>query len=325
MAGVSIKSVSRVINHEPNVRESMRAKVQAAIDALGFRPNVAARSLAAGRSFLIGILFDNPSPNYTMQAQDGVYAVCREHGYQLTIERVDCQSDNVAADMEAMLLHHRLDGMVVTPPATESDAVLSVLERLKIPYVRIAPVSYPGRSDAVDMDDRAAAAEVAAHLCALGHTEFGIINGPANHGAAALRRQGFLDALADHGIAGARVYQAQGDFTYLSGMRAGFEILRQARRPTAVFAENDDMAAGFYAAVAQAGLKIPDDISVVGFDDSWIAEALWPALTTIHQPTAAMAGLAATRLIDGGWSGSRTLPYHLALRGSTGIYAGDGS
>lgn len=129
------------------------------------------------------------------------------------------------------------------------------------------------------------------------HRRFGIVNGPANHGAAATRREGFLRALAERGVGASAVRQAPGDFGFRSGIGAGLELLRADGRPTAIFATNDDMAAGVFAAAAQTGLRIPEDVSVVGFDDSWIAESVWPGLTTIHQPVAEMAEAAVRMLI----------------------------
>lgn len=322
-AGVSMKTVSRVINREENVRDRLRVKVEAAIAELGYVPNLAARSLAAGRAFRIGVLLDNPSPNYTMKIQDGAYAACRRLGYQLVIEHIDTQGADVAADMQAMLRNRPMDGMLVTPPATESAAVMDGLEALAIPYARMAPTDFVGRSLAVGMDDRAAAAEMAKHLWDLGHRRFGIVNGPCLHGASGQRREGFLAALAERGVAREDVMQASGDFTFHSGIGAGLGLLRDANRPTAIFAANDDMAAGIFAAAAQIGLIIPRDLSVAGFDDSWIAESVWPGLTTIHQPIAEMAALAVEQLIarqDEAPTGDQAmmLDYRLIRRASTG-------
>lgn len=321
-AGVSMKTVSRVINGEANVRDNLRKKVQSAIDALGYVPNVAARSLAAGRTFVIGVLFDNPSPNYTMMIQDGVYSACRRWGYQLVIEHVDTRHADVAADMRAILQNRRMDAMIVTPPTTESDTVLSMLEEFHIPYARISPTSFPGRSAAVSMEDERAAADMVQHLWSLGHRRLAIVNGPPSHGSAALRRAGFLKALAERGIASEQVLQASGEFDFQSGIGAGLELLRRQDRPTAIFAANDDMAAGVLAAAAQAGLSVPADLSVAGFDDSWIAQSVWPGLTTIHQPIAEMAAAAAEILISKRDASAKSpalkLGYQLMIRASTG-------
>jgi LacI family transcriptional regulator len=320
-ADVSMKSVSRVINAEPNVGADLRERVMAAVRELGYQPNLAARSLAAGRSFVIGVLFDNPSPNYTMKVQEGIYAACRRAGYQLVIEHVDTSAPDVEATMDMMLANRRLDGLVLTPPVTDSGTVLAAIEARGVAYVRLSPGRFPDRSSFVATNDSAGAGELADHLWAQGHRIFGIANGPPTHAAASWRRQGFLAALARHGVSESDLLEVDGNFTFQSGIAAGLALLKRDRRPTALFATNDDMAAGIFAAAAQLDIRIPDQLSVVGFDDSWIAESVWPALTTVHQPIAEMAQLAADMLIagKGAAAGSRTahLDCRLILRGST--------
>ncbi len=315
-----MKSVSRVINREPNVSEKLRAKVQTAIAALGYVPELAARSLAGGRAFAIGILFDNPSPNYTMKIQAGAYQACREHGFHLIIENLHSARTDVAEQAQAILTNTRVDGFILTPPITENAAVMDVLEARSIPYVRIAPVSFPGRSPAFVMDDAAAAGELAAHLWEMGHRRFGVVNGPAEHGAAGTRRAGFLTMLAALGHQEGAA-EAFGGFLFETGIEAGHELLSGPNRPTAIFAANDDSAAGVISAAAQLGLRVPEDVSVAGFDDSWVAKSVWPYLTTIYQPISEMAHAAATLLIERAAeaqpNGSRWLDYQLVIRQST--------
>ncbi|MBU6206750.1 MAG: substrate-binding domain-containing protein, partial [Alphaproteobacteria bacterium] len=191
--------------------------------------------------------------------------------------------------------------------------VMNMLEARGIPIVRIAPVSFAGRTPAVIIDDAAAAGEVARHFRALGHSHFGIINGPIEHGAAGTRRTGFIEALGRADCA-----EATGGFLFAGGIEAAYKLLRRDARPTAIFATNDDMAAGVYAAANKLGLKVPQDVSVIGFDDSWTATCVWPGLTTIYQPITEMAHEAARLLI------MRESPredvvmaYHLVERAST--------
>lgn len=321
LAGVSIKSVSRVVNDEPNIRPALRLKVEEAIEALGYKPNPAARSLAAGRSFAIGVLFDNPSPSYTMKVQEGAYAACHRAGYQLVIEHVHTAGPDVAGVMAAMLANRRLDGMVVTPPATDRAVVLDALEQYRTRYIRIAPNSFPGRSPSISSNDGEAVGQAVRHLWGLGHRRFGLIDGPPAHGASQWRRQGYVSALERQGLAEAEILCADGDFTFASGIRAGRLLLAANPRPTAIFAANDDMAAGLFAAAAQMGIGIPDGLSVVGFDNSWIATTLWPELTTLHQPIAEMAFDAVEMLIasksEGDSPAARLQDCELVIRGST--------
>jgi LacI family transcriptional regulator len=317
-SGVSMKSVSRVINREPNVTDGLRLKVQDAINALGYVPDMAARSLAGARAFTIGILFDNPSPNYTMKVLAGAYQACRAQNFHLLIENLDSGAEDVGEQMRTILLNTRVDGFVLTPPITESAPVMDMLEARGIPYARIAPVSFPGRSPAYSIDDGAAAGEIARHLWSLGHRRFGLVNGPVEHGAAVTRRAGFLAALSDLGASIAHL-EAHGAFAFDGGIDAGRELLDRPNPPTAIFAMNDDSAAGVMSAAAQLGLRVPQDVAVAGFDDSWVAKSVWPYLTTIYQPITEMAHKATTRLIErSGVNGDSLLAYELIIRGSTG-------
>ncbi len=319
-AGVSMKSVSRVVNREANVSEKLRVKIQKAIDALGYVPDPAARSLAGARTRTIAILFDNPSPYYTMKIQAGAYEACREHGFHLLIEHLDSAAVNVAKQMHEILLNLRVDGFVLTPPITDNEEVLDILDATGIPYVRIAPVSFPHRSASFSIDDRAAAAEIAKHFWDLGHRRFGMVTGPIDHGASGTRKEGFLSALDILGHVG-EVPEAYGGFQFDLAIDAGRLLLTSPDKPTAIFAMNDDSAAGVMAAAAQLGMRIPQDIAIAGFDDSWIAKSVWPYLTTIYQPISEMAHQAATLLIerdaDKSPAGDCLHDYKLMVRAST--------
>lgn len=323
LAGVSIKSVSRVINREPHVSAKLGAKVNAAIDHLGYVPDQAARSLAGARSFTLGVLFDNPSPHYTMKVQAGIYRACVEHQYHLRIDNLD--SIEPAADFEsqltALLRNGRVDGFVLTPPITDNLRVLDFLERHNLRYSRIAPFVDPQRAAGVRIDDHAAGMQVAELFWNLGHRRFGIVNGPESHGASLARRAGFIEQLRtfDPNI---RVAEAYGGFQFVGGIEAGRELIGLAERPTAIFAANDDSAAGAMVAIREKGLSVPEQVSFCGFDDSWVASSVWPLLTTIRQPIEEMAYAAACSLIDRDGRrnepGVRTLDFELITRGSVG-------
>lgn len=324
-AGVSLKSVSRVVNGEAHVSDKLRAKVTEAVEALGYVPDVAARSLAGSRSFVVGVLFDNPSPNYNMKVQAGAYEACRDAGYHLRIDDIDssCSDEELAAQIGAVLQKGRCDGFVLTPPLTDDARLLGMLERERKRYVRIAPVLDHGRSSAVETDDFEAAGEVASLFHRLGHKRIGIVNGPKSHGRAAHRREGFLQEmrLLD---SQAVVHEEFGDFTFYSGIEAGKRLLQSCKPPLAVFAANDDMAAGVMNAAQQMGYRVPQDVSVCGFDDGIIATTVWPYLTTIHQPIARMAFAAVRMLIDGVESAPATerIGSHLVERDSVATPGG---
>jgi LacI family transcriptional regulator len=311
--------VSRVVNREAHVSDKLRAKVTEAVEALGYVPDVAARSLAGARSFTVAVLFDNPSPNYNMKVQAGAYQACRDAGYHLRIDEVDSRrpDDELAAQITGILQKGRCDGFVLTPPLSDDPRVLEALEREGKSYVRIAPVFAPGRSSAVETNDFEAAAEVARLFHGLSHRRIAIVNGPEHHGRSAHRREGFLQTIAslDPEV---QVLEERGDFTFYSGIVAGKRLLHCCRPPLAVFATNDDMAAGVINAAQQAGYRVPEDVSVCGFDDGIIAMTVWPYLTTIHQPIAEMAASAVKMLIGeaGGLPVRRQIPSFLVKRDS---------
>ncbi|MEY4763123.1 MAG: hypothetical protein RLZZ200_2979 [Pseudomonadota bacterium] len=297
-AGVSIKTVSRVINREPHVRPPLREKVELAISKLGYVPNSAARALSGSRSFVVAALFSNPSLHYIAELQKGALRICRERGYHLVIEQVD-DSDPAYLDyLDRFLQGVRLDGVILSPPLTDDAGVMERLDGMGIPYVRIAPLSDVDRSHALFSDDRSGAALLARHLASLGHRRFGLVTGPDTHLASYERRQGFLDELAVAGFGKDAVEVIQGDYSYDSGMAAGIELLAKRAPVTAVFSCNDDMASAVIAAATRLGVKVPDELSVVGFDDSPVATQIWPPITTIRQPIADMSAEAARLLID---------------------------
>jgi len=322
-AGVAIKSVSRVINNEPYVSATLRDKVQTAIAALNYVPDTAARSLAGARSFTISVLFDNPSPNYTMKVLAGAYRACVERQYHLRIDSIDTSADTPAlhAALEAIFRNARCDGFVLTPPISDDPRVLDELERYGARYARLAPFRDAERSFSVTIDDAAAAARLADLLHGHGHRRIGLVNGPEQHGAAHTRRQGFIDRLRqiDPGVI---ITEAMGGFAFEMGIHAGHALLSTPDRPTAIFAANDDSAAGVMVACSQLGLSVPRDVSVCGFDDSWVARTTWPYLTTVFQPIEAMAQTAALMMIDrkDGDDAQRSfqLDFELILRDSVG-------
>jgi LacI family transcriptional regulator len=323
-SGVSIKTVSRVLNREPNVKADTRDRVQAAVAALKYRPNISARSLAGSKAYLIGVFFDNPSPGYITDVQLGAIARCREEGYHLIVEPLDSAADDVEEQVGPMLANLRMDGVILTSPVCDHPVVLAALEREEVPYVRIAPGLNLDRSAWVGMDDRLAAYEMTKHLIGLGHRDIGFIIGHPNHGASHLRHKGFMDAMADSGLTVRPERVEQGHFSFRSGFEAAERLLSGEDRPTAIFASNDDMALGVMAVANRLRLNVPETLSIAGFDDTPGAKITWPQLTTVRQPIAAMAGAAADMLLTGvAWEEgeappSQLLDFELVVRESTG-------
>lgn len=320
LAGVSLKSVSRVINAEPHVSSKLRTKVEAAIAELKYVPDMAARSLAGSRAFIVGLMFDNPSPSYTMKIQKGAYDACRDNQYHLRVDNIDSTVPlaEFEAQLSAMLRNSRCDGFVLTPPLTDNLYLLEYLDKAGMRYVRIAPDVERERSPGVCIDDAAGAAAMARHLWELGHRRYAIVGGPSSHGAAVRRREGFIAELQRLGLT-EPIVEANGEFAFEAGIRAGREVLSANPRPTAIFAGNDDSAAGIIVACAQLGLTVPRDVSVCGFDDSWIAKSVWPYLTTVYQPMEEMGRAAALLLLrrDEPENVIHKMDFHLVVRDST--------
>jgi len=320
-AGVAIKTVSRVLNDEPNVREETRARVLAAVEALHYFPSLSARSLAGRRSYLIGLVYENPSANYIVDIQHGAMARCRQEKFRLFVHQCSGRDAELIRDVIGLVDQTHVDGLVVPAPLSQSIDLIRALDRRKLPFVRISPSAIDHRSPSVDMDDEGAAREMTEHLIELGHTRIGFITGHPTHHASALRLDGYRAALQAHRILYEPAYVKQGHFVFESGLGAGRELLALPKRPTAVFASNDDMAAGVLMAAHELGLQVPSQLSVAGYDDTYIARITWPRLTTVHQPSYDMAWSATDLLLQAlkNGEGARTsrLAHRLIVREST--------
>ena len=298
LAGVSIKTVSRVLNDEPSVRPDTRGRVEEAMAALNYQPSLPARSLAGRRSNLIGLVYENPSANYVFDVQSGAMARCREGKLRLFIQSCNGLGDQLIGEVLAMIEQTHVDGLVVTPPLSANRALIALLERQGLPFVRIGPDEEDFDSPAVVIDDEAAAAAMTAYLLDLGHERIGFIAGHPEHGSSHLRKAGYRGAFEARGATAPEDLTEQGYNTAASGRDAALLLLRRADRPTAIFASNDDMAAGVVLAAHELGLDVPADLSVAGYDDTQLARIVWPTLTTIHQPTYNMSHCATGLLID---------------------------
>jgi LacI family transcriptional regulator len=321
-AGVSIKTVSLVARQEPNVNKKTRDAVRAVIDRLGYRPTASARGSVSARSGLLGLILENPNPAYSLDLLRGAQKAARDNGYQLVVELLD--SPDIARAIVDLVVQSNLEGLIVPPPLCDNPAIMQALESLGRPFACIAPNAQPPHGFMIGMDDREAAEAMTRHLIDLGHRRIGFIMGRKGTATTARRLQGYRDAMAAAGLDTPEDLIAQGDFRLRSGLAAGALLLDRPDRPTAVFASNDDMAAGVLMAAHRLGLDAPRDLSVSGFDDSATATAMWPPLTTVRQPVPEMAAGAAQLIIDHQRAGDedaprcRKLPFQLIVRESTG-------
>ena len=318
LAQVSTKTVSRVLNKEKYVAEETRLRVERVVAELNFSPSIAARMLAGKRSHQVALLYDNHSPHYIHQIQTGVWARCMEERVRLLAQPTDVASTTLAREVGELIDQTQVDGVILSSPVTDAVAVLDELERRDVPYVRISPGTEHGRSSAVFMDDVQAADDMTTHLLSLGHRRIGFIVGHVNHTASDQRLFGYRRALDRAGVHFEPRYVRPGAFDFASGEAAADMLLDLAQPPTAIFASNDDMAAGVLTVAHRRGLSPPHDLSVSGFDDTALAGQLWPPLTTVRQPTRDLAYAAASLLFSGdGAAVQRRLPHELVIRGST--------
>jgi LacI family transcriptional regulator len=297
-AGVAIKTVSRVLNDEPNVRDETRARVQAVVKELNYHPSMSARGLAGRRSYLIALIYENPSANYVVDVQHGAMTRCRQERFQLFVHQCTEKGDELTREIMGLVDQTHADGLVVTPPLSESAELIEALDRRALPFVRIAPNPNQIRhsSPYVDIDDEGAAREMTEYLIGLGHRRIGFIVGHPDHYASGRRLQGYKSALRANKLPFRANYVKAGQFVFESGLEGARELLKGAEPPTAIFASNDDMAAGVLMAAHELGIPVPAQLSVVGFDDTYIARIVWPRLTTVHQPSYDLA-YAATGLL----------------------------
>jgi LacI family transcriptional regulator len=318
--GTSKKTISRVLNSDPNVSQSMRQRVVDAVAALNYRPLMSARSLAANRSFMIGLLYDNRSPSYIMEVQAGVLEACEAQHYSMMVQPLVSTAPDFAERVEDILTRHRPDGLILTPPLTDHPQLLDCLRKQGVPFASIAP-RHCGESIGVILREREAAAAMVQHLVSLGHRRIAHIVGDLEHGAGIWRLAGYRDGLAQAGLKEDPAYMVQGRFSFESGVEAMRKLLALPERPTAVFAADDDMAVGAIWAAAEAGVSIPRDVSICGFDDTTIATQVWPPLTTVHQPVREMGRRATQelllRLLNKGEARMVEVDYQMRIRAST--------
>ena len=202
LAGVSIKTVSRVMNNEPSVRQPTREKVMAVVEELNYQPNLAARNLAGTKSFSIAFIYDNPNAYYVIDMQNGILAACKKQGFELLIHPCDAKADNLLAEITKMVKHSRIAGLVLTPPFSEQPEFVQQMKDLDIEVVRIVSgdIAPDDIAPCIMVNDHAAAQSITQHLVDLGHKKIGFIAGEAEHRSTVERLRGYKQALVDNAI-----------------------------------------------------------------------------------------------------------------------------
>jgi LacI family transcriptional regulator len=283
-AGVSVRTASRVLNQSPKVNAQTRARVQEVIRSLNFIPNLRARALASNRSFMLGFVHDDPNAEIADQVQRGIFTECAQFGYELLVHSVDHKNPHLVEDVMSFVRRTGVDGLIVIAPVSENLELAHALADLGVPVAAVNSVALDFHKNKIVSREREACGDIARHFIELGHREIGVISGPLVQTAARERQIGFNAALAEAGIALRPENVLEGDWTFESGLECARKLMASPHRPTAVYAGNDRMAAALIKVAIQAGLRVPQDLSVVGFDDSYFARMLTPALTTITRP-----------------------------------------
>lgn len=297
LAGVSKKTVSRVINRSEFITEKTRETVQKAIETLGFVPNPQARALAFRRNFLVALLHDNPNPQMVLNFQQGVLDAIKDSDLAMIVRPVDRGSDRLLDDMRTFLEKQRPIGAMLLPPISENDDLAALCTELGVRYIRIGSAQLDDAGHCVSSNDREVVAQAVGELVRLGHRRIGFVRGPAGFRSAAEREKGFHEGLAAAGLSLADGDFAAGNYRFVTGVEAGERILGQDRPPTAIFCSNDEMAAGVMSVAHDRGLQVPRDLSIIGFDDSPTATHIWPALSTVRWPIREMGVRAARALV----------------------------
>ena len=298
-AGVSIKTVSRVTNKEPSVKQATVDKVNAAIKALNYQPNQSARSLAGTKSYVIGFVYDNPNAYYVIDMQNGILSACREQGYELLIHPCNAADEGICDKLIELVKQARLAGLVLTPPLSEDPSVLKALDSIDANYVRIIAGAKDANTGGLSVlvDDRSGAVQITEHLLSLGHRNIAFLTGEMSHQSTLERLAGYQQAMSAKGVTVPDDYIIKGKYSFESGVEGAKRLLELDNPPSAIVACNDEIAAGVLVAARLQGVDVPGELSIVGFEDSPFSRQTWPKLTTVHQPNQKIAKVATEMLI----------------------------
>jgi LacI family transcriptional regulator len=318
-AGVSVATVSRVQNGSALVKETTRRRVGEVAERMGYSPHGAARSLITSRTSTLGVLLPDLHGEFFSEVIRGIDQTAQEHGHHLLVS--SSHEDRSAVETALRSMRGRVDGLIVMWPEMDQAAVPNL--PAGFPVVLLSAPIGPRGFDVITVANFEGAYAMVCHLLDLGHRRIAIIKGIEGNADAAERLRGYRGALASAGLASEAI-EVAGDFREESGFHAVGELLRRKARPTAIFAANDAMAIGALSALREAGLRVPDDMALAGFDDIPMARYMDPALSTVHVDISALGEHATLRLLaavrdkDKHEHRAETLPTTLVLRRSCG-------
>lgn len=320
-SGFSVATVSRVLNGSAAVRQETRRRVEDAARRLRYTPNSAARSLITRRTHTLGVVLPDLHGEFFSEVIRGIDQAAQGSGYHLLVSSSHNHEAEVGAAVEAM--HGRLDGLIVMSPGIGARAIVASLPRV-LPLVLLNCDVEGEALNAVNIDNYGGARAMVEHLLAIGHRRIAIIQGEAKNFDARERLRGYRDALREGEAERSEALELEGDFTESGGYRAARRLLELEPRPTAVFAANDSMAIGALSAFREAGVAVPGEVAVAGFDDIPIAHYASPPLTSVRVPIIDLGRRATCKLMelmkqDGDHvSEQETLPTELVIRSSCG-------
>jgi DNA-binding LacI/PurR family transcriptional regulator len=322
-AGVSIATVSRAINHVPTVDPSLAAKVWKVVAELNYTPNTQARALVSGKSKMLGLIVSEITNPFFPELIQEFERVAVERGYEILIASTNYERKKMEQCAQRML-ERKVDGVAVMTFGIE-DSLFDRFAAINIPVVFIDAAPSRPLSSAVAVDYRAGIYEAVQHLAVLGHRKIGFISGPLRLRSAQARKTAFLDCLRSTGIQAQLEWIIEGDHTLEGGRDAMQQILALANHPTAILCSNDMTAIGVQHALFEANLRVPDDFSLIGFDDIHLAEYTIPPLTTIRMSCKDLAFRAVKSLLSHlkpdvpGSEASDKIPTKLVVRQTTGL------
>ncbi|CCJ77405.1 ribose operon transcriptional repressor RbsR [Cronobacter muytjensii] len=296
LAGVSTSTVSHVINKDRFVSDAIRARVEDAVRTLNYAPSALARSLKLNQTRTIGMLITASSNPFYSELVRGVERSCFERGYSLVLCNTEGDEQRMNRNLET-LLQKRVDGLLLLCTETHQPSPAIMTRYPAIPTVMMDWSPFDGDSDVIQ-DNSLLGGDIATrHLIEKGFTRIACVTGPLDKTPARQRLEGYRTAMRRAGLPVPEGYEVIGDFEFAGGLRAMQSLLALPEPPQAVFMGNDAMAVGAYQALYQAGLRIPQDIALVGYDDIELARYMTPPLTTIHQPKDELGELAIDVLI----------------------------
>ena len=321
-AGVSVNTVSRALSNKPDVSSETRARILEVAERLGYRPNRLARGLRSNKTGTIGVIVTDIANPYFGALVKGVEKAAREQDYSIILQDTDEDYEHEKEAIQVMLAE-RVDGLLITPVQTGTETI----EKLKesgLPFVLLGRHFDDLATDYVVTDDVQGGYLATEHLIKLGHTRIAMINGPLHISSAKERFQGYTKALDRYGMELDKSLVCAGAITMEDGYAAAKALLRRSPRPTAIFCYSDFVAFGVMGAIREAGLRIPEDVAVVGYDDVQMSSCLEVSLTTVKIPKVELGKAALELLIELLRDGNNTehprgikLPVELLVRQST--------